>query len=510
MNALLLWPEFPSTYWSYSYSLKLVGKKSLTPPLPLLTVAAMLPKSWKASLVDLNVRPVGDAELRKADVVLISGMFVQRASIHDLVDRCRRLGTTTIVGGPFATSQPHLLGEADHVFTGEGEGCIESMCADLEAGTLPHRVRGDDKPDLTTSPTPRYDLLEADAYFHMALQYSRGCPFSCEFCDIIVMYGRVPRVKTPEQIAEELDAIAATGFRGSVFFVDDNFIGNKKAVRKLLPAVRDWQERHDHPFHFYTEASLNLAEDSTLMTSMVETGFNSVFIGIESPSAEAISEMRKSQNLRGEISERVHQVLQHGMDVWAGFILGFDSDGPKIFDDQIEVIERAAIPFAMVGLLYALPGTPLTARLEAEGRLRDFDGEDQFARANFEPKMPEVQLLGGYKKVLGAIYDPKRYLDRVLAMMRLRRVHTHEKRKRIGFRQIVWGARALITQGLLSRYAAEYRRFLREVWRWDPSRLVEAIQRAGAGHHFIEYTRRVVLPRLDEAINDVQAAAHKR
>ncbi|HHN75057.1 MAG TPA: DUF4070 domain-containing protein [Acidobacteria bacterium] len=499
MEALLVWPEFPPTYWSYSYSLRLVGKRCLLPPLPLITVAAMLPDSWKLRLVDLNAERLSDEQIRGADVVLISGMLAQRKSMHQLVERCRALGVRCAVGGPYATAVPEDFAAADHVFVGEAEGSIGEFCRLLERGRAPHRFDGCDKPPITDSPVPRYDLLDVRHYLHMALQYSRGCPFSCEFCDIIVMYGRKPRVKTPEQVQRELDAIARTGFRGSVFFVDDNFIGNKKEVRALIPHLQSWQEANDWPFFFYTEASLNLADDEPLMKSMVEAGFESVFIGIESPSADSIAEMHKVQNMKGDITGRVHRIIEHGMDVWAGFIIGFDSDTPSIFDEQYDLIEQAAIPFAMVGVLQALPGTALTRRLEKEGRLKPHIGTDQFGYVNFETVLPEKTLVAGYRRLLRKIYDPRAYLDRVRAMLARRPQPRWRARPTAG--QIVSGIRALITQGLIAHYRFEYLRFLWKVWRWDSSRLVEALMRAGAGHHFIEYTRKVVAPRLEAMLD---------
>ena len=500
MKALLVYPEFPPTYWSYAYSLKFVGKKCALPPLGLITVASLLPSHWRPTLVDLNIERLSDRDLKRADVVLLTGMHVQRHSLHEVLRRCRKLGVPTVVGGPYATSEPYLLeNDADHLVLGEGEDTIAGFCADFEAGRAPKTVAAPERPDVTRTPVPRYDLLKRGAYYNMSLQYSRGCPFSCEFCDIIVVFGRVPRTKTAEQIEAELDAIHATRFRGSVFFVDDNFIGNKKAVRTVLPVVERWQERHDWPFEFYTEASLNLAEDSALMSAMTKAGFWSVFVGIESPSAESLAETKKNQNIKGEIdiADRVHEIQRHALDVWGGFIVGFDHDGPDIFDRQIEFIERAAIPEAMVGLLHAIPGTPLTARLKEAGRIKPIESIDQFGRTNIETVLPESILLAGYKKILQTIYEPRQYLARVKTMM----AHRPKMVVRHGWlepRNILAGLRAMTAQGLVSSYRRDYWRFLREVVRSQPARMSEAIMRAAAGHHFIEYTRRVVIPRLGE------------
>jgi len=497
MKALLVQPEFPPTYWSYSYALRFVGKKCVHPPLGLITVAALLPSHWRPKVVDLNIERLTDRQLLEADVVMLTGMHVQRQSLHQVLQRCRKLGVPTVVGGPYATSEPHLLEDADHLVIGEGEDTIAGFCAAFEAGSAPRITSNAERPDVTRTPVPRYDLLKKNAYYNMSLQYSRGCPFSCEFCDIIVVFGRVPRTKTAEQVQAELDAIHATGFRGSVFFVDDNFIGNKKAVRTILPHVQEWQERHRWPFEFYTEASLNIAEDSALMKAMERAGFWSVFIGIESPSTESLVETKKNQNVKGDmdIADRVHEVQRHGLDVWGGFIVGFDHDTTEIFDQQIAFIERAAIPEAMVGILHAIPGTPLTERLRQEGRLRPMDSIDQFGRTNVQTILPEPVLLKGYRRILQTIYEPGQYLDRVRAMMR----HRPQMTVRHGWiapRMLLAGAKAMTAQGLLGSYRRDYWRFLAEVWKWNRSRMAEAIMRAAAGHHFIEYTRRVVIPRL--------------
>jgi radical SAM superfamily enzyme YgiQ (UPF0313 family) len=499
MRVLLVNPEFPPTYWSYRYALRFVGKRCALPPLGLLTVGALLPPHWRPRLVDLNVEPLSERELRAADVVMLTGMHVQRRSLHALLARCRRAGVPTVVGGPYATTEGHLLQDADHLVLGEAEETLGRFCADFEAGRAPRITRNTTLPTLAASPVPRYDLLRRGVYHNMSLQYSRGCPFACEFCDIIVVFGRTPRTKAAEQVHAELDAVRATRFRGSVFFVDDNFIGNRRAVGALLPRLREWQERHGWPFAFYTEASLNLAEHPALMSAMVEAGFWSVFIGLESPAAASLRETRKTQNLKGDMARRVHAVLEHGLDVWGGFIIGFDSDGPDIFDQQIALVERAAIPDAMVGLLQAIPGTPLHARLAAAGRLRTVESTDQFGRTNFDTVLPEPVLLRGYRRTLATLYEPERYLGRVRALMG----HRPPLARRggwLGPRELVAGARAIAAQGLLGSYRRAYWRFLREIWRSDRSRTAEAILRAAAGHHFIEYTRRDALPCLSQPL----------
>ena len=499
MRALLVNPAFVPTYWSYQYALRFVGKRCVHPPLGLLTIAALLPSHWRPRLVDLNVEPLEDRALRAADVVMITGMHCQRRSLHDVLERCRRLGVPTVVGGPYATTEPYLLDDADHLVLGEAEDTLAPFCTALEAGRAPRMTRNADFPDLARAPIPRYDLLRRGAYYNMSIQFSRGCPFSCEFCDIIVVYGRRPRTKSVAQVSAELDAIKTSGFRGSVFFVDDNFIGNRKAVRGILPEIQAWQNRNGSPFDFYTEASLDLADDVPLMQAMTRAGFWSVFVGIESPSAEALRETRKTQNLGGSMVDRVHAIVEQGLDVWGGFIVGFDSDGPDIFDRHVEFVEQAGIPDAMVGLLQAIPGTPLEARLREAGRLRSVESVDQFGRTNFRTILPEPLLVEGYQRLLGSLYDPERYFGRVMALMRRRPALTVASAG-LSAAKLTAGIRAVFTQGISSAYRREYWGFLRAVWRWDRSRLPEAVLRAASGHHFIEYTRRNAIPALDEPI----------
>ena len=290
MRALLVNPEFPDSYWSGRYALSFVHRRSLIPPLALVTVAACLPREWTCRLVDMNFEPLRDEDIRWADVVMITGMLVQRPSLHEVLARCRRLGVRTVVGGAYATALPEELDLADHIVIGEAEEIVPVLAADLAAGSGPRIYRETSKPDLARSPVPRFDLLNARAYHQMAVQYSRGCPYSCDFCDIIVMYGRRPRTKTPAQVIAELEAIRATGFRGDVFFVDDNFIGNKKAVKEALAEIGAWRRRTRAPFDFYTEASINLADDDDLMDLMIKAGFTAVFTGIETPSPDSLRE----------------------------------------------------------------------------------------------------------------------------------------------------------------------------------------------------------------------------
>ena len=499
MRALLVNPAFPDSYWSGRFSLRFARRRSLLPPLGLITVAALLPRNWEIRLVDLDVEPLTDEQIRWADVVMLSGMLVQRPSLHEVLGRCRKLGVRTVVGGPYATALPRELSAADHVVVGEGEDQVPVLAADLEAGRAQHLYREDGKPDMSASPLPRYELLKKGAYHQMSLQYSRGCPFSCEFCDIIVMYGRMPRTKTGRQVIAELEAIRDTGFAGDVFFVDDNFIGNKPAVKQVLPEIAAWRHRSRPPLEFYTEASMNLADDVELVDLMTRAGFSAVFMGIETPSQEGLKETKKFQNMKRDLKDQVHGLLDRGLDVWAGFILGFDSDGPESFDRMIQFIQNAAIPYAMIGMLSAMPNTPLYARLEKEGRLRPEVSGDAFGLTNVVTRMSTSQMLSGYRRVLETLYHPEVYFQRCRENLARWKPVAGTLRP-LGPRDLVSGLRALWGQGITGRYRKAYWDFLQWVIRHHPDKLGRAIAQAAAGHHYITYTRNVVIPALIESL----------
>ncbi len=499
MRVLLVNPEFPESYWSGRHSLVFARRRSLIPPLGLITVAALLPDHWDCRLVDLNIEALQDEVLQWADVVMLTGMLVQKESLHHVVARCRALGVRTAAGGPYATALPQEFDDVDHLVVGEGEDLVPVLARDLEAGQAKARYTETDKPDMTAGPLPRYDLLKVEAYHHMALQYSRGCPFSCEFCDIIVMYGRKPRTKTSAQIIAELDAICRTGFRGDVFFVDDNFIGNKKAVKAMLPDVAAWRRHSGKHLEFYTEASINIADDEALVDGMTAAGFTAVFIGIESPSAEALKETRKNQNLRRDVVEQVHWLQARGLDVYAGFILGFDEEGPDIFNRMIDLIEKAAIPYAMVGILTALPNTPLYHRLEQEGRLRPDVAGDQFGLTNVVTRLPAMEMLAGYREVLERLYQPEPYFRRCRENLEHWQPAPGSSRPTT-WRDLINALRSVRGQGLSGRYVRAYWKHMRWVMRHHPRKLGRALQQAASGHHYITYTRNVVVPALAEAV----------
>jgi len=497
MRVLLISPAYPPTFWSLEHTLPFVKRRWLLPPLGLLTVAALLPDDWDCRLVDLAIGDaLPDEDLRAADVVMLSGMLVQRASLHGVLSRCRRLGVRTVVGGPYATAMPHALSDADHLVIGEGEEIVPELAADLASGRARRVYRERRKPDLRRSPLPRFELAHLDAYQYMPVQYSRGCPFLCEFCDIITMYGRRPRTKDPDQLLAELDAIRCLGFRGRIMFVDDNFIANQNEVRKLLPRLAEWRRCTRAPFDFFTEASINLADDPSLVRLMTDAGFAVVFVGIESPSPESLRETRKLQNLRRDLVEQIRALRRGGLDVWGGFILGFDHDGPEIFDRMIEFVNRSGIAYATVGILTALPNTPLHRRLAAEGRLLP-DGEtgDMFQLTNVVTRLPLPALLEGYIRVLEALFAPEPYFARCREHLRHWQPPPGPARPAaLDELPVVW--RSLWRQGVRGPYRRAYWRFLAWVLLSAPAKLPLALAQACAGHHFITYTQSTVVPAM--------------
>jgi len=420
MKILLVYPHYPTTFWSFRYAMKFIDRKASFPPLGLLTVAAMLPDSWEKRVIDMNVKALTDKDLGWADYVFISAMTIQRQSVREVIDRCRRLGVKTVAGGPLFTSCHEDFPEVDHLVLGEGEISLPLFLEDLRRGTPQRLYRAEGWAQLAETPIPLWSLVRMSDYAAMNLQYGRGCPFDCEFCDITALFGRRPRSKPLPRVLAELESLYACGWRGAVFFVDDNFIGEKPRLkREILPAIIDWMEAREYPFYFYTEASIDLADDPQLLELMVRAGFEEVFIGIETPHEEGLAESGKVQNKNRDLLASVKRIQQAGLQVHGGFIVGFDSDPATIFDKQIRFIQESGIVTAMVGVLTALRGTKLYQRLENEGRLlKSSSGNNTAIDINFEPRMQTDTLIAGYQKILDNIYDPKQYYRRVIKLFR--------------------------------------------------------------------------------------------
>ncbi len=486
MNALLIYPEWPDTYWSFKHALPFEGKRSAFPPLGLLTIAALLPKHWKKRLVDTNIRPLTEADLAWADVALLSGMLVQKTDLLALLARCRAHGLPTVIGGPVTSSVEELPRHADHVVIGEAEELMAELAADLEQETAKPLYRAAELPALTQAPLPDLSLINTKRYSAMAIQFSRGCPFNCEFCDIIEIYGRRPRTKAPAQVVAELEQLYERERRGLVFLVDDNFIGNKKKVKELLPVLLEWNARRGRPFTFLTEASVNLADDAELLQLMKNAGFTRVFVGIETPVEASLKEVQKMQNTRRSLLDSVRRIQSYGIEVMAGFIVGFDSDPEDIFDQQVEFIQESAIPLAMVGLLQALPGTQLYARLLKEGRIvGEGHGDNMDCRLNFIPTMNAQRLVEGYRSILQRIYHPDAYYERVRRF--LAHYHpTHYQRRSLS--DCLALARSILKQGVLGESRASYWRFFLEAATRYRRTFDTAITLAIMGYHFQKLT----------------------
>jgi len=420
-RALLIYPEFRSlSFWNLRQTCRLTEARYFSVPLGLCTVAALLPTEWEVTLIDRNVEELDDSHIDAADIIFLSAMMPQQRDCVELIQKARSRGKRVVVGGPDPTGSPHIYSEADHLVLYEAEVTLPLFLADLAAGSPAKIYEDSRKADLQTSPTPRFELLALDRYNHVGVQWCRGCPFNCEFCDIIEFYGRVPRAKSSRQMLAELQKLYELGYRGHVSLVDDNFIGNKKLVKQFLPDLSKWQEERNWPFEFSTEASINLADDTELMKAMQQVGFFAVFIGIESPDEQTLRETHKHQNTHRSIAESIRKIYAHGIFVIAGFIVGFDTEKGSVAAGIIDCVERASIPVNVAGMLVALPKTQLMRRLKAEGRLHEnFDvipegvGDQCTAGLNFETLRPRVDILRDYLKIEETIYTPQSYFNRV-------------------------------------------------------------------------------------------------
>src|SRR5215813_3395636 len=484
MKVLLVNPAFPDTYWSFRHALPFEGKRSAFPPLGLLTVSALLPSSWEKRLVDLEIESLKDSDIEWADMVFATAMLVQKESLREVVKRSKAKGKRVVLGGPYVTSTREELPPADHLFRGEAETTLPQFVADLERGEAKAVYEAPERPALSITPIADFGLANMKRYSAMSVQYSRGCPFSCEFCDIIEIYGRVPRTKSNQQMLAEFDALKALGWRGTVFIVDDNFIGNKKNVRQLLPDIASWQKANGHPFELITESSVNLADDEPLLQSMRDAGFRRVFLGIETPVEESLHEAQKSQN-RGNLLDSVRTIQRNGIEVMAGFIVGFDNDPEDIFERQIDFIRRSAIPLAMVGLLNALPDTQLWKRLAREGRLLgEASGNNTVCTFNFKTRLDPAFLVQGYQTIMRTIYSPAEFYERALDSMKRTAVRGSAQTHFEIMSSIASLARIGIRLGVLDGGRMDFWKFIARTATGHRKKLADSFRFAAMGYHF--------------------------
>jgi radical SAM superfamily enzyme YgiQ (UPF0313 family) len=487
MKALLIYPEFPDTFWSFQYALKFINKKASSPPLGLLTIAAMLPGAWEKRLIDMNVENLDDDDLRWADLVLVSAMSVQKESAQGVIDRCKTSGVRIVAGGPLFTTDYEAFGMVDHLVLNEAEITLPRFLEDFRNGVAGHLYTTDQWADIGQTPIPLWGFVNMKRYASINIQYSRGCPFNCEFCDITLLCGRTPRTKDKYQVIRELESVYASGFRGQVFFVDDNFIGNKKKLKEeVLPAIIAWMEMRKYPFSFNTQASIELSDHEDLMQLMVRAGFDVVFIGIETPHEQSLAECSKVQNKNRDLLLSVRKIQRSGLEVQGGFIVGFDNDPPTIFDTQIRFIQASGVVTAMVGILIALPRTRLYERLKKEKRLlNETSGNNTDFSTNFIPRMGYDLLISGYKKVLSILYSPGHYYQRVKTFLR---EYAPPKEKRMPFRfrpnYLAAFIKSTIVLGIIGKERFHYWRLLFWTLFSRPRLLTQAVTLSIYGFHF--------------------------
>ncbi len=501
MRILFVYPQYPDTFWSFRHALKLVSKKANFPPLGLLTIAAMLPGEWEKRLVDMNVSALSDEDIKWADYVFVSAMVVQSDSAREVFALCNRLNTKVVAGGPLFTTGYEAYDGVDHFVLGEAEATLPHFLADLAKGCPQQIYSSDERPDITNTPVPLWSLINMKHYSAMSIQYSRGCPFDCDFCDIVVLNGHKPRTKDRQQVVDELEALYRHGWRGSVFMVDDNFIGNKKKLKiETLPTIIQWSREKKYPFTFFTEASINLADDEQLMDLMVEAGFNRVFIGIETPNVDSLVECNKQQNINRDLAASVKKIQNHGFEVQGGFILGFDSDPISIFRSQIDFIQKTGIVTAMVGLLNAPRGTKLYQRLKQENRLlKDMSGDNTDFSINFIPKMNYETLINGYKIVLNTIYSPRHYYERVITFLKEYRPRKTVSLPHLQFVHVTQFIKSLWFLGIIDKGRWYFWRLLISTLLKYPRHFALSVGLSVSGFHFRKvvegYNKTLLTPR---------------
>lgn len=483
MHILLVYPEFPDTFWSFKHALKFINKKVANPPLGLITVAAMLPESWDKRLVDLNIRPLNQADLDWADTIFLSAMEVQRKSVDRIIALCKENRKKVVAGGPLFTSEPESFPDVDHLVLNEAEITLPQFLEDLDLGTPKRIYRTELFPNLQHTPTPLWELLDINKYDAMSVQFSRGCPFNCDFCNVTALLGHIPRTKTAEQLIRELDSLYTLGWRRNIFLVDDNFIGNKKLLKKeILPALIQWREGKKGCL-FITEASINLADDEELLGMMVKAGFISVFIGIETPDENSLTECHKTQNKNRNLIQSVKHIQNAGLQVMGGFIVGFDSDVPSIFERQFNFIQESGIVTAMVGILQAPIGTKLYERLKNENRLiADISGDNGDGTTNMIPKMDPLVLKEGFLNLIQNLYSPQVFYRRVKTF--LQEYRPPKMSVHIEFQEVLAFFRTILHMGILGKEQRQY---------WDlvfwtlfkfPQKFPQAITFAVYSYHF--------------------------
>jgi radical SAM superfamily enzyme YgiQ (UPF0313 family) len=505
MRVLLVYPRFPKSFWSFEEALALVNRKTFLPPLGLITVAAILPQEWDFKLVDCSIREVTPAEWEWADLVILSAMIVQKEDFNAQIQEAKRYGKPVAVGGPYPTALPQEAEAtgADYLILDEGEITLPRFVEALKRGETSGKFRADEKPDVTETPIPRYDLLDMEAYDNMSAQFSRGCPFQCEFCDIIVLYGRKPRTKTPKQLIAELERLYELGWRRSIFVVDDNFIGNKRNVKLLLRELKVWMAEKNYPFTLNTEASVDLAQDPELMNLMVEANFNSVFLGIETPDEDSLVLTKKHQNTRDPLSEAVKTIMGHGLRVTAGFIIGFDGEKPQAGDRIIQFVENTSITLAMFSMLQALPDTALWHRLEKEGRMLDQGANiNQTTLMNFTPTRPIEDIAKEYVRAFWELYDPQNYLDRAYNQFLLIGEPKHNRKSRaVDFTTIRAMLLIFWRQGILRKTRWTFWKYLFHIYRAKPKLWTSYLSLCALGEHFIKY-RELVRDKIEAQLEE--------
>jgi radical SAM superfamily enzyme YgiQ (UPF0313 family) len=485
MNALLIFPHYPDSFWSFKHALKFISKKAAVPPLGLITVSAMFPADWQKKLVDMNVSSLTEKDLQWADYVFISAMHIQQESVKKVIADCIKYGVKIVAGGPLFTQDPQNYPEIDHLILNEAEITFPLFLKDLNEGHPQKIYRTAEFPDLSNTPVPDYHLLARKKYAFMNIQISRGCPFSCEFCEITSLLGHKVRMKSTRQILNELEKLYSLHWRGNVFIVDDNFIGNKKTIKyELLPAMKEWMKQHKYPFVFNTEASINLADDKELISLMAQTGFTSVFIGIETPEESSLNECNKTQNKNRNLVQSIKNIQQSGLQVSGGFIVGFDNDSSLVFQKQIDFIQQSGIVSAMVGLLNAPKNTRLYERMESEDRLTtEATGNNTDLSMNFIPRMNVQELITGYKKILHDIYSTKPYYKRVRRLL-LNYKPYHTNTATINFATLIAFIKTIFVIGMVHRGRSDYWKLM--IWTLfrRPNMVVDAVTFSVYGYHF--------------------------